>query len=50
MTGFGSNKHPQSIFRAKKKENNVSPGKPQFYEKKWFTRGVYNVWNCKHDA
>ena len=27
----GSNEYPQSIFRKKKKKNNVYPCKPQFY-------------------
>ena len=37
-------------FRAKKKENNVYPCKPQFYYIKVGCKGVYITWTCLHCA
>ena len=36
----GSNEYPQSMFLGRNKENNVYPGKPQFYYIKVVLKGV----------
>ena len=47
----GSNKHPQSMSRAKNKKNNVYPCKPHFSYIKWYLQGcslhrLFNVMRC----